>query len=403
MVATVYGKFGSGEFGTGAAVSWANAPYADFWPIPGADPFAATPIPAAFLQFAQPAFRQWEAVADASFAETGNWFGANILLGMTEIDGSFGDLARAVGNPDNGRVAIGIDRADFRDFSDATVEKAVRAATRAIGDALGIHRGEDEDAIEVPHTAGLAAQELSDPVPWADGGATILSPLEIAAVQYLYGAPAEYVSQWTDSRDALFAGSTGSRISARGGNDTVVGRDGDDVLYGNTGLDLLDGGGGDDALYGGQNAGTPRGTATDPKPRMRDGVETLSGGAGDDVLYGNYGPDILDGGADNDLLFGGKGGDTLRGGAGDDTLHGNKGDDLLTGGAGADLFRMSGGGTDTVTDFDPAEGDRLSLPAGLLNATASPGGNLVIRHATGGVELVGVSPEDWNPAGWLVG
>ena len=180
------------------------------------------------------------------------------------------------------------------------------------------------------------------------------------------------------------------------GDDTLSAAGGNDILYGNKGLDLLDGGPGDDTLYGGQNAGPPA-----PDGRLRQGVETLSGGAGDDILYGNFGPDLLDGGDGNDTLYGGKDDDTLLGGAGDDRLHGNKGDDHLAGGPGADLFRFSGGGTDTVRDFDPAGGDRLSLPGPIAGTATAPDGHLVLQHARGEIHLLGVAPEHWDPAGWL--
>jgi Ca2+-binding RTX toxin-like protein len=47
---------------------------------------------------------------------------------------------------------------------------------------------------------------------------------------------------------------------------------------------------------------------------------------------------------------------TLDGGSENDTLTGSAGDDVLTGGLGADHF-SGGPGTDTVTDFNPGEGD----------------------------------------------
>ncbi len=57
--------------------------------------------------------------------------------------------------------------------------------------------------------------------------------------------------------------------------------------------------------------------------------------------------------------------DIINGGAGDDTIIGQGGDDTLTGGSGADTFvyNLSNGseGTDTITDFDLSDGDRLSF------------------------------------------
>ena len=130
------------------------------------------------------------------------------------------------------------------------------------------------------------------------------------------------------------------------------------------------------------------------------GSDTITGGAGDDSLWGILGDDRLDGGDGNDMLTGGFGADTLLGGAGDDVLLSradagepaiadtvdNGGDvrtmriadtlgvtfdpsrmphdDVLTGGAGADTFSAGTGEWDaamTITDFSPAEGDRLDL------------------------------------------
>ncbi len=57
--------------------------------------------------------------------------------------------------------------------------------------------------------------------------------------------------------------------------------------------------------------------------------------------------------------------DTLTGQGGDDLLRGGLGNDILTGGSGADTFQWQSGdadgGTDTLTDFNPEEGDQLDL------------------------------------------
>ena len=60
----------------------------------------------------------------------------------------------------------------------------------------------------------------------------------------------------------------------------------------------------------------------------------------------------------NDSLHGHDTNDVINGGKGNDFLWGHGGDDILTGGAGADVFVFStGGGEDTITDFNPANGD----------------------------------------------
>jgi Ca2+-binding RTX toxin-like protein len=88
-------------------------------------------------------------------------------------------------------------------------------------------------------------------------------------------------------------------------------------------------------------------------------------GLGDkDVIYGGAKDNLIDGGDGDDYLDGGGGADTLIGGQGNDRLNGGFRDnavDVLTGGSGADEFILysSEGGADILTDFNPAEGDRI--------------------------------------------
>ena len=69
------------------------------------------------------------------------------------------------------------------------------------------------------------------------------------------------------------------------GDDTISGGSGDDVIDGGAGDDVLDGGAGDDTLLGGY------------------GSDTLSGGGDADTLDGGHGEDTLDGGAGNDTVI----------------------------------------------------------------------------------------------------
>lgn len=72
------------------------------------------------------------------------------------------------------------------------------------------------------------------------------------------------------------------------------------------------------------------------------------------------------GGAGADDLAAGLSTDTLLGGAGDDILSGGAGSDRLTGGSGLDQFRFtsSAEGTDTITDFTPADDTIVVSAAG---------------------------------------
>ncbi|CAK2653377.1 Ig-like domain-containing protein [Vibrio crassostreae] len=90
---------------------------------------------------------------------------------------------------------------------------------------------------------------------------------------------------------------------------------------------------------------------------------SFTASTGDDQVRGTDGDDVILGHAGNDVLDGGLGDDFLMGGTGDDILIGGLGNDILTGGADADLFKWvdMDSSTDTVTDFDYDEGDRIDL------------------------------------------
>jgi len=83
-------------------------------------------------------------------------------------------------------------------------------------------------------------------------------------------------------------------------------------------------------------------------------------GKGNDFFSGQTGDDSVQGGNGADTLRGGGGDDVLSGGAGDDRLEAGSGRDRLTGGTGADFFIFSSG-KNIITDFNPAEGDQLTI------------------------------------------
>jgi Ca2+-binding RTX toxin-like protein len=73
--------------------------------------------------------------------------------------------------------------------------------------------------------------------------------------------------------------------------------------------------------------------------------------------YGDSGNDELLGADDNTVeLHGGSGDDKLKANIGGDKLFGEGDDDTLTSGDGPTFFSC-GSGLDTLTDFNPAEGD----------------------------------------------
>ncbi len=77
------------------------------------------------------------------------------------------------------------------------------------------------------------------------------------------------------------------------------------------------------------------------------GADTAFGGAGSDLIYGNAGNDVLSAGAGNATIYGGQGDDAITGGGGHNYLSGDVGNDRITGGPTADTI-LGGDGNDTI-------------------------------------------------------
>lgn len=196
------------------------------------------------------------------------------------------------------------------------------------------------------------------------------------------------------------AGSGADTVYGGDGNDTVHGQGGADTLYGEDGDDtfvLGDDDGANDTIYGG-DASTDTGTDTvdysDAGAGVTvdlgagsatgatvgtdtlNGIENATGTDYDDAITGSSAANTLIGNGGVDTLSGLGGADNIFGYAGDDILIGGADGDTLTGGDGADTFQLEGGigadalaraaslGTDVVTDYDAAEGDRFMLSNG---------------------------------------
>jgi len=180
----------------------------------------------------------------------------------------------------------------------------------------------------------------------------------------------------TPDDDDIVGGPEADIISGLAGDDILDGRDGDDRIFGGPGDDRLEGGDGNDRLYGGT------------------GNDDLLGAAGDDVLIA--GP--AEGPIGQHDLFGGTGNDTLVGGDGNDFLNGGLGVDQMTGGAGSDTFefRAAGddydsgvgkGNRDAITDFSPAEGDKIDVSG--IDADRSNGGGTLEDFVFAGEAEIG--------------
>ena len=102
----------------------------------------------------------------------------------------------------------------------------------------------------------------------------------------------------------------------------------------------------------------------------------------DQVMYGFDGNDTIKGGAGNDWIDGGTGADTLTGGGGTDTFSFAVGDSVLS---------ITGSGTtgsitgyDTITDFKPSSGERISFANASIAANGTGNGtNSTLQVASG--------------------
>jgi Ca2+-binding RTX toxin-like protein len=145
----------------------------------------------------------------------------------------------------------------------------------------------------------------------------------------------------------------------------IQGEGGEDYIDGLSGNDSIYGGSGNDSLYGGDGEDIVSGN---------DGNDEVMGGAGKDTVYGGNGDDSLSGDAGDDNLRGLAGNDSLAGGEGNDYLGGDDGDDWISGGLGNDTLNASTG-RDTL--FGGAGDDRFFARYSDTAAEVNDGGDVV--------------------------
>ena len=144
----------------------------------------------------------------------------------------------------------------------------------------------------------------------------------------------------------IITGNSGNNhLDAGGGTgDTLIGGLGDDSYYVENGSDVVV-----------ENAGEGIDSVVSlASYTLSADIENLElSGTANHNAFGN---------ASDNIITGNSGANTLKGNAGNDTLYGASGNDILIGGIGADVFLFkSGGGHDTISDFNGTQGDMINV------------------------------------------
>ena len=210
-------------------------------------------------------------------------------------------------------------------------------------------------------TMAFVEGDLINAAIYAAGGDDIITTGD--DMQYVHGG---------DGDDILDGGAGDDMIWGDAGNDTIYLSSGDDQIFAGTGDDLIDARGvsGTDFIDGGEGIDTLL-TGLNLEITWRLEVDLEKEYSGVEGQYGqplmetiqnveNVTLDLPSGSA---LLMGDEQDNVLIAGSQADEIGGRGGSDILTGNGGADTFVFKDGedGTDTITDFDLAEGDKLDL------------------------------------------
>jgi serralysin len=364
----------------------------------------------------------FESIANLAFALTGNDLGSAVLGLAVFPDPAYvgenvytGEINRLTYPGPEGDVFL--DNSDERFDHLDPGGAGLAIILHEIGHALGLKHPFDDGANERPSFADLGIEQwdrlrhtvMSNEVaardPDAPGYAATPMPLDILAIQHIYGANLSY--------------NTGADVYRLDNRyyQTIWDAGGDDTLSagswaGPAGvvLDLGEG------AFSGRIDGARRmaiaydavienavGSGQRDKLLGNAAGNSLNGGGGEDVLLGRSGNDRLTGGAGADRLLGGGGNDVLIGAANDLRLHGGGGfDTLKLTGASLDLrlesgtgitnierINLNGGGADRIT-LDAASVLDLSTTRDVLTVTGDSvdtilvSGPLVDRGISGG-------------------
>ncbi|MBW4682072.1 MAG: calcium-binding protein [Microcoleus vaginatus WJT46-NPBG5] len=198
-----------------------------------------------------------------------------------------------------------------------------------------------------------------------------------ANVENLYLQGSANYGVGNELNNHIVGNASDNTLSGGAGDDIIYGLAGNDTLNGGVGVDTIDGGIGNDVYYAPtdgsfdviiEQVGAGIDTViTDMNYTLGANVENLYLQGSAVIGVGNELNNYVMGNASNNVLSGSSGIDTVVGGLGNDTCIGGGGsdNDVLIGGAGADYFNfyLANEGSDTITDFSRAEGDKIALSA----------------------------------------
>jgi Ca2+-binding RTX toxin-like protein len=332
-----------------------------------------------------------ENIIGSSFSD--QLFGAS---GVNNLDGGTGnDLLTGGGGAD---ILNGGDGTDTASYASST--SAVQIILDSTGAALGV--GGDAAGDQLTSIENLNGSAFNDVlignsgINRIDGGAgnDFIRGGANSNVEFLIGGDGIDTADYATSSGAVFAklfSSATSGQASQGGDanldvllamENVNGSNFNDLLWGSEVANVLNGGAGSDTLVGFAGAdtliggadidtadysastlavavglsatGTTLGQGGDAAGDLLNGIENLIGSAFNDQLLGSAVGNKLVSGAGNDLMRGGSGADILSiTGSGTKTVFG---DGMLDGGtAGADTFRILGGSSNLIMDYQAGE------------------------------------------------
>ena len=215
-----------------------------------------------------------------------------------------------------------------------------------------------------------------------------------------------------DGDDTITTGDGNDTINAGGGDDNVNAGAGDDIVdnTNSSGTDVLDGGSGTDTLIIGFDQAVVWRVEVDLQKEY-SGVEGMYGEPLMEIVK-NFENVTLNLPGASALLMGDNEANILIAGSKDDEIGGRSGSDTLTGNGGADtfVFKVGETGTDTVTDFDLSEGDKLDLSS--YGITTEEAAEALMSDSANGVNvtidgsliltMTGTTVADFTAAdGWL--